>query len=122
MACKFGYSKACKSYYFNFHLSSGSKHTKLFYMPDIITASQSTWQHKNQIFYWVPASNFLAGPVWCSEWSIISQSQRRLVWIPHQGTCLGCGFGPRVRAHAGGNRSMFLSLSVSLPSPLSKDK
>ena len=42
--------------------------------------------------------------------------------IPSQGTCLSCGFGLRARAHVRDNRSMFLSLSPSLPSPLSKSK
>ena len=41
-------------------------------------------------------------------------------WIPGQSTCLGCRFGPPVRAHTRGNRSVFLfhikvSLSHSLP-------
>ena len=48
-------------------------------------------------------------------------------WIPRQGTGLGCGPSPQwVRAEATyrciSHTSMFLSLSFSLPSPLSKDK
>ena len=41
--------------------------------------------------------------------------------IPSQGTCLG-GRGPPVCGCARGNQPMFLSLSFSLPSPLSKNK
>ena len=43
-------------------------------------------------------------------------------WIPSQGTCLGCGFGPPVRERTRGNWLMFLYLSFSLSSPLSKNK
>ena len=38
--------------------------------------------------------------------------------IPGRGTCLGCVFGPQGSAR--GNRSMFLSLPFSVPSPLSR--
>ena len=42
--------------------------------------------------------------------------QKVAVSVPGHHTCLGCRPGP------GGNQSMFLSLSCSLPSPLSKSK
>ena len=41
--------------------------------------------------------------------------------IPNQGTCLGCGPGPWL-GDMRGNQLMFLSLSFSLLSPLSKNK
>ena len=42
--------------------------------------------------------------------------------ILSQGTYLGCGPAPHLGACVRGNQSMFLSLSFSLPSPLSKSK
>ena len=49
--------------------------------------------------------------------------QRVAGLIPSQGTCLGCGPGPRWGVCVRGNHTlMFLSLSVFLPSPLSKNK
>ena len=54
---------------------------------------------------------------------VIPQSIGLLVRLPSQGTCLGCRFGPWLAATlVRGNPSMFLSLSLSLPSPLSKNK
>ena len=48
-------------------------------------------------------------------------NQRVICSIPSQGTCLGCGPGPPVERHMRGNHTMiFLSLSFSLPSLLSK--
>ena len=42
--------------------------------------------------------------------------------IPSQGTCLGCRPGPSWGCTRGKHTLMFLSLSFSLPSPLSKNK
>ena len=42
--------------------------------------------------------------------------------IPSQGTCLGCQPGPQWVACKRNHTLMFLSLSLSLPSPLSKNK
>ena len=48
-------------------------------------------------------------------------NQRVASLIPSQGTCLGCGPGQVHRGHVRGNRTLiFLSLSFSLSSPLSK--
>ena len=45
------------------------------------------------------------------------------VRIPSQGTCLGCGLGSQCRGWGRSNHTlMFLSLSFSLPCPLSKNK
>ena len=45
-------------------------------------------------------------------------------WIPSQGMRLGCGPGPQLgaREKRAIRASMFLSLFLSLPSPLSKNK
>ena len=45
-----------------------------------------------------------------------SVNQKTVGLIPSQATCLGCGFGPWLGAHARGNRSMCLShINVSPP-------
>ena len=59
-----------------------------------------------------------------------SVNERVAGLIPCQGTCLGCGQGPQLGACKGqaatsgciSQTSMFLSLSFSLPSHLSKSK
>ena len=49
-------------------------------------------------------------------------NQRVTGWIPSQGTCLGCS-QVSSKGHLRGNHTLvFLSLSFSLPSPLSKNK
>ena len=60
----------------------------------------------------------------------LSHKQKVAGWIPSQGTCLSCRFGPQsgykqslVQAHMGGNLWMLLfhiDLSLSPPSSLSK--
>ena len=59
------------------------------------------------------------GPDWCGLVGWASSCKAK---GPGQGTCLGCRFGLLVRAHRRNNRSMFLSLSFSLPPPFSKNK
>ena len=50
-------------------------------------------------------------------------NQRITGSIPSEGTCLGCAGQDLSRGHMRSNHtSMFLSLSLSLPSPLSKNK
>ena len=46
-------------------------------------------------------------------------NQRVTGSIPSQGTCLGCWPGPQLGCAGGNHTLMFLSLSFSLPSPLS---
>ena len=49
-------------------------------------------------------------------------NQRVACSIPSQGTCLGCGPSPQLGCSRGNHTLMFLSLSLSFPSPLSKNK
>ena len=49
-------------------------------------------------------------------------NQRVSCSIPSQGTCLGCRLGPQMGCMRGNHILMFLSLSFSFPSPLSKNK
>ena len=49
-------------------------------------------------------------------------NQRVAGWIPSQGTCLGCGLGPSGGHLTGNHTLIFLSLSFSFPSPVSKNK
>ena len=49
-------------------------------------------------------------------------NQRVTGLIPSQGTCLGCSPVPQLGAHESNYTLMFLSLSFSLPSPLSISK
>ena len=58
-----------------------------------------------------------------AQWTECQPANQRVAsWIPSQVTCLSC----RIRSPIGGVRSnhtlMLLSLSFSLPSPVSKNK
>ena len=65
-------------------------------------------------------TNALAGG---AQWIECRPANHRAAgWIPSQGTCLGCGPGSLVRGMRGNHTLMFLSLSFSLPSPLSRNK
>ena len=55
-----------------------------------------------------------------AQW--IEPNQRVAGWIPSQDTCLGCRPGPSMGHVRGNHTLMFLSLSFSLPPPLSKNK
>ena len=68
----------------------------------------------------------LAGVAQCIEYWLLDQKVTGST--PSQGTCLGCRPGPQLGAcerqliDVSSPISMFLSLSFSLPSPLSKNK
>ena len=62
-------------------------------------------------------------PGWCSSvyWAW-AENQRVASLIPSQGTCLDCGPGPQWEARKNNHWLIFISLSLSFPSPLSKNK
>ena len=58
-----------------------------------------------------------------AQWIECEPANQRVIGsIPSQGTCLGCGPGqvPSRECRRGNHTLIFLSLSFSLPSPLSK--
>ena len=73
-----------------------------------------------------PSLSFLPWPVWLSWLQCHPINQKVTGWIPHQGTHLGCRFGPELGRVQGATdpcfslTSVFLSLCLSFPPPLSK--
>ena len=67
--------------------------------------------------------NQTSHPDWGSsvDWAP-AVNERATGSIPGQGTSLGCGPGPQWGHKRGNHMLIFLSLSFSLPSPLSKNK